>query len=344
MSIQPNYLQLTTDQRKEITKARRFRLDKPDNYVREDGTAMLGREVLGRFFTVRLLGSGTDAKVYEVYDKSDNTLKAMKIGKRQVENETEVYSELDGETVVGFPKMHHYDFDRYERFGLVLLVQDRLGHSVDKMRRLHVDGTLNIKSIMMLGIQMITRLEEVHKMGFVHQDLKPQNLLAGREDPRTVYLTDFGLARRFRDAETGEHVEMGTTAGTVGTALYISTNAGKHLTQSRRDDLEALAYVLIELYCGRLPWDVRPGEGMGFEEFAQEVHKKKVNVTIRKMVRSMPVELGTYLRTVRKLKFDEEPDYDLLRGLLELAMKNCGMGENDGKFEWVPEPSSYIEE
>ena len=54
---------------------------------------------------------------------------------------------------------------------------------------------------------VVENLRTLHEMNFVHADLKLENILIGKDDPNEIYLIDFGLATRFRDATTLQHVE-----------------------------------------------------------------------------------------------------------------------------------------
>ena len=74
-------------------------------------------------------------------------------------------------------------------------------------------------------------------------------------NPNPNQVIDFGLARAFYTADG--HISMRRHQGRAGTARYASMNTHRGLTQSRRDDLESIGYLLIFLHRGRLPWQVR---------------------------------------------------------------------------------------
>jgi serine/threonine protein kinase len=118
------------------------------------------------------------------------------------------------------------------------------------------DGRFTEKTIFMIGLQIIARLEYIHNKGFIYRDIKPNNFLIGREsrNENVVHLIDFGLAKRFRDPKTGQHIKPKINKGNIGTLRYLSLNGTKGHEMSRRDDLESVAYMLAFFLNGELPW------------------------------------------------------------------------------------------
>ena len=113
-----------------------------------------------------------------------------------------------------------------------------------------------IKTTTMLAIEMIHALEIFHKHYFIHRDIKPENFMIGREtNSSKIYLIDFGLAKRYVDTKTGNHIKNKTKDQfSIGTANYMSRNATLKNESSRRDDLESVSLILLHFAKGKLPW------------------------------------------------------------------------------------------
>ena len=100
----------------------------------------------------------------------------------------------------------------------------------------------------------IERLKTLHSLGFVHNDLKPQNIVVGHHDSSTISLIDFGLSSRYL-AANGDHIKKENLGSFSGNAMFASLNSCRGGNKSRRDDIESAFYVLLYLINQQtLPW------------------------------------------------------------------------------------------
>ena len=101
-----------------------------------------------------------------------------------------------------------------------------------------------MKTVLMLADLMIRRIEYIHNKGFIHRDIKPDNFVMGRGSySKMLFIIDFGLAKKYCDTHTKQHIPYREDRQLVGTARYCSNNAYLGIEQSRRDDMESLGSV-----------------------------------------------------------------------------------------------------
>jgi len=181
----------------------------------------------------------------------------------------------------------------------------------------------------------LTRVQTIHEKNLIYRDIKPDNFLIGRPGTKganTVHVVDFGMAKQYRDPKTKQHIPYRERKSLSGTARYMSINTHLGREQSRRDDLEALGHVFMYFLRGGLPW-----QGLKAATNKQKYEKigeKKQSTPIKELAEGFPEEFAIYLNYVRKLGFEETPDYDFLRELFTKVLKNSGEAE-DGVYDWM---------
>ena len=125
------------------------------------------------------------------------------------------------------------------------MIIDLMSHSLEDLFQKN-DKRFSISTTINIGLQIINRLEMIHRKGFLHRDIKANNFMVGkREKIKTVFIIDFGLAKRYKDMKTGKHIPLKSGKSLVGTARYASIASHDGFEQCRRDDLESLAYLLF---------------------------------------------------------------------------------------------------
>lgn len=146
-----------------------------------------------------------------------------------------------------------------------------------------------------------------------------------------VYLIDFGLAKKYRSSKNLQHIQFKNNKKLTGTARYASINALRGVEQSRRDDLEAIGYVLMYFLRGSLPW-----QGLKVEkkdDRYKKIYEKKKSTSPEELCEHFPIEFSQYITYCRNLAFEQEPDYIYLRGLFKKVMDLYGY-RMDFDYDW----------
>ncbi|ONM51599.1 protein kinase-related [Zea mays] len=273
----------------------------------------LGKGGFGQVYVGRRVSGGaarTGPDAYEVALKLEHrNSKGCNYGPPY---EWQVYNTLNG--CYGIPSVHY----KGRQGDYYILVMDMLGPSLwDVWNSMGQAMTPNMAAC--IAVESISILEKLHSKGFVHGDVKPENFLLGQPgspDDKKLYLIDLGLASKWKE-NNGHHVDYDQRPDIFrGTIRYASVHAHLGRTGSRRDDLESLAYTLIFLIRGRLPWQGYQGDTKSFL-----VCKKKMATSPEMLCCFCPAPFKQFLEIVTNMKFDEEPNYakliSIFDGLIE---------------------------
>ena len=155
--------------------------------------------------------------------------------------------------------------------------------------------------------------------------------MGGAKAQHIIYIVDFGLAKRYRDVKSQEHIPYSDNKDITGTVRYVSVNTHNGIDQSRRDDLESLIYSLIYLYKGKLIWQGQKIKDK--EKKAEEIKRIKSESPLEEICKDCPEEFVNFLSHCRNLKFEQKPDYEYLRKQFRDAFTKNSI-ENDYLFDW----------
>ena len=291
---------------------------------------------VGPYVVGKALGSGHYAEVFEAVHHSTGDAVALKIGRNRrakIAEEANQLRELGG--LDGFARVQ---WSGAAAGGLEAFAMDRLGPSLQTALKKAENRQLPLAAWSSVGVEALGVLERLHEQAqLLHLDVKPSNFLladaaaapaAALAPGAALRLVDFGLARSYQQPwwspQRGQHLPDGTrSGGLVGTVRYASVANHERRALGRRDDLESLAYMLVYLRTGSLPW-------RKVEAPTQPVRIKMTLIKKQRaadgvdLCKAMPPPFADFWAGIRALEHAERPDYAALRGLLEEAGREVG--------------------
>jgi len=287
-----------------------------------------------KYEILKRISEGSFGSVYKAKNIRTGELVAIKIERKNdnnintIKSEAKIYQYLAKQH--GFPQLKWYGTtDQFNYLVINLLVC-----SLTKLTK--IQGSLSLKTILLIGIQLIQRIETLHSKYLLHRDVKPDNFLLGSNN--TLYLIDFGFCKRYE--HDGQHIEEKQYDSNkniptlIGTANFVSLNVHKGIEPSRRDDLESCIYILFYMF---LSIDTNINSKINW--FNIKDLKKMVNLkeqltnTKDQMDKVVPTFVKKMLDNVRALSFKEAPNYGHLIDILEKVFKENNI-INDGIYSW----------
>jgi serine/threonine protein kinase len=308
------------------------------------GTKIIDDKSNDIFLIEKTIGSGSFGHVFQCIDESKNRF-ALKYPIKETKeqdtfsNEIKIYNHLncgttDFQTKDNSSNNKSVYIPTYRILTTVepkqrLILIELLGSNINDITVLFPKHRLPLRETILITIKLITVIKFIHSKGIIHQDIKPENFIFGVEqddsnlDSNKLYCIDFGLSKIYMNNNV--HVPCKKTKSFCGTARYAPIAAHKHVTQSRRSDLESVFYMIIYLFKGKLPWmnkTIRRSEKTTKYKLIQ---KLKEEVSLETLTSKLPEEFLDAFKYIQNLEFDEKPSYSSLKNMfIRLYIKDFG--------------------
>ena len=296
----------------------------------EEQDLFIGETLFNQYKLISKLGQGSFGSIYEAQSNYSNKLYAVKIEDMKqeqfiLEEESAILSYLN---IPQIPKIKSFGYSG----SFIILVMELLGKSLDKIFNELPSKKMSIRCVCNIAYQLLYIFELMHNNNIIHRDIKPANIAIGREEKsKYIYLLDFGLSKKYRSSKTKKHFPFTQGKKLIGNARYSSINALNGNTQSRRDDLESLGYLLLYLLLGRLPWQGYISHSK--EDKYYKIKQIKNQTTPEELCEGLPPQFEEYIKYTRNLEYEQDPDYNYLRNLFLSVLKNYNW-EFDYYYDW----------
>ncbi|KAI0789817.1 CK1/CK1 protein kinase [Abortiporus biennis] len=291
---------------------------------------------VGNYWLGERLGAGYSGAIFKATNLNNEEIVAVKIQDVNHECPTNRYERafyplLQGGK--GMPKLYASGVEGQWDY----LAIDLLGPSLDSLLRKSGKKFMDLRSVLCIAMQVIARLETMHNRGILHRDIQLGNCTVGLEgDATLIYMIDFGFSKIYIDQRTGRHIpDSKARRDFIGNYWFSSVGVHcKNKVPSRRDDLEALALMLIHLLTpDGLSWT---RNGVPKDDAAHtRLKRAKQAATPEELCKGLPEEFEEFLKYCRRLKFAECPDYEYWIEEFRCLAEAKGYPPDDA-FIWPP--------
>ncbi len=214
----------------------------------------LGKVLAGRYTLVSIIGTGECSAVFGAFDRVTEKTVALKMLSPERLEDEEAMRRFNAE-IHTLSLFHHPNIvrildvpaDGENKFFVMEYIE-----GITLKKHIQNRGPLDIDEILFLSRQILSALDEVHRKGIVHSDIKPQNIvIVGSGD---IKLMDFGISKTL----LGQSTEITDVA--VGTVQYVSPEQAEGKPLDHLSDIYSFGVTLYEMATGVLPFaDENPG-------------------------------------------------------------------------------------
>lgn len=286
--------------------------------------------LIDRFKIIKKLAVGSFSEIFQCQDMKTGEQVAMKIEKVNYRSQLIPFEANMYQMLIGAPGIANMVYTGvYTNYNMLII--EMLGPNLFDLFR-KCKRRFSLKTVLMLADSILERIEYLHSHHFMHRDIKPENFLMGRDKKKNqLYIIDFGLSKLFEDPHTHDHVIFTKKRSLTGTPRYASIRAMKGMEQSRRDDLESIAYMFIYFLKGTLPWIGLKSHD--HNDNYRKILETKLSLTTEELCSGLPEEFEIFLKSAREMKFMERPNYSEYRAMFRNLFSKSGY-MYDSHYDW----------
>ncbi|KAK0410199.1 hypothetical protein QR680_005004 [Steinernema hermaphroditum] len=289
-----------------------------------------GEQLHSRFVVLERIGSGGFGQIFKATDVLRNASVAIKVedvfgeqsehDPRRLVIERKVLAEVRGQR--HFPLV--FASGNSEK-GRPFIVMELLGPNLAALRKRLPSQCFSHLTLFRVAQQVVIALEVLHKLQYIHRDIKPTNCCIGASGVarKTIYLIDFSMCRKMLNRKD-QWIAPRTDAGFCGTIRYASARAMRRKECGAVDDLVSWMYAVVEMGTGQLPWKR--------EDKMDTILRMKREIKSDDLCKELPAPMTECLDYLRSLHYDDAVKYDRIQELLRRSLPR-GFSYDD-PYDW----------
>ncbi len=288
---------------------------------------MIGKLLGNRYEILEQIGNGGMALVYKAKCRLLDRFVAIKVLKDEFIDDEEFIRKFKRESQAAASLSHPNIVNIYD-----------VGVDDDEVKKIHYivmeyingknlkeilkeKGAFSLDDTINYSLQIAEALDNAHRNGIVHRDIKPQNIMVTND--KRVKVTDFGIAR----AATSSTVT--TTSDVLGSVHYFSPEQARGGYTDEKSDIYSLGIVIYEMITGRLPYDGDSAISVALKHVQDDI------VPPRELDNTIPIGLESIiLKCVQKRQADRYSSIrDLIKDLKNIDSLNSFGGASEEELD-----------